>query len=144
MSSFPLSFLLLFCLPAVPCHSLPCCNVCFCCGKKLCIGWTGLRILQGCLQINCLSWSLCTPENQNTHKVNISRVSIVQVQCYSIAYFILHFYLAGKEFIPVHLSTPLLQPNASSPGFIFTSRHKFQAINKNESCCSLKAVELQL
>lgn len=49
MSSFPLSFLLLFCLPAVSCHSLPHGNICLCCGEKLCIRWTGLRILQRCL-----------------------------------------------------------------------------------------------
>lgn len=49
ISSFPLSFLLIFCLPAVPSHSLPCCNVYLCCRQKLCIGWPGLRILQRCL-----------------------------------------------------------------------------------------------
>lgn len=59
-SSFPLSLLLLICLPAVTCHNLPCCNFCLQYGQKLCMGWTGLTILQSCSKTNCLSQSLCT------------------------------------------------------------------------------------
>lgn len=145
-SSFPLSLLLLICLPAVTCHNLPCCNFCLQYGQSF--AWDGqawwfcrvvLRQIV-CPRV-CVHWIPKYPY------ANLFKgLCVVQVQCNRIAYFILHFYHCWEGICSTALDSTTAtalaaQPNDSSPGFSCTSKCKynFQVIdNKHRSHCILE------
>lgn len=60
--------------------------------------------------MNCLSQSLCTPEYQNTRMGTFSRVCVLfKFNATELPILSCIFIIAEKEFVPLHLTAPLLQ-----------------------------------